>query len=473
MVIVTASAVPDSPDMTEPAAATPSPAPDSWERPNAPLGTLIFRAGLVTAENLEDALQEGERTGRRLGQVLLQRGLIKQEDLARLLAGQKGLPFITLAERQVDRESGRLLPEEVARMNHAIPVGYKDGIPVVVIEDPTDEFALAAVRNALSREAYFAVATRDEIVEAIDATYGGAAAPPADVSPELALVTPALHEPEPASDSVAEEPEPDPEVPPEAPAAALEPEAASDSTPVETTPVEDAPAEAVPLETEEEAAVVEEPVSPEPELKPLLRTETSAPVVGPAPVLPEPAEPAEPVLLPAPRPTPELDLEPAATAAAAPEAEVPDDAAPAPQERGGVVTEPVPDIVVEVTRNEDQEQVVEVTTSGGQVVRALPEALEPPEPGAADETVGAEDQPFAAVEDRPQTVFAVTVRLANGDRACVGFFAGEGAAIEEAHETVRALTSGGEWPRVQGRFIRPESVVSVDIDEHPLADASS
>src|SRR5436190_3186750 len=119
--------------MTEPAAATPSPAP-GWERPNAPLGTLIFRAGLVSAEDLEDALQEGERTGRRLGQVLLQRGLIGQEDLARLLAGQKGLPFISLQDRQVDRESGRLLSEEVARLNHAIPVGYKDGIPVVVIE---------------------------------------------------------------------------------------------------------------------------------------------------------------------------------------------------------------------------------------------------------------------------------------------------------------------------------------------------
>jgi type IV pilus assembly protein PilB len=61
---------------------------------DVPLGTLIFRAGLLGEEQLEDALREGMRTGRRLGEVLIERGLLQERDLGRLLAGQKGLPFV-------------------------------------------------------------------------------------------------------------------------------------------------------------------------------------------------------------------------------------------------------------------------------------------------------------------------------------------------------------------------------------------
>ena len=38
-----------------------------WERPDAPLGTLVYRAGLLSKEKLEAALEEGARSGRRLG----------------------------------------------------------------------------------------------------------------------------------------------------------------------------------------------------------------------------------------------------------------------------------------------------------------------------------------------------------------------------------------------------------------------
>jgi len=491
--MVPGSPLPDSHTMTEPAAATPSPAPDaSWERPNAPLGTLIFRAGFVSAEDLEDALQEGERTGRRLGQVLLQRGLIEQEQLARLLAGQKGLPFISLRERQVDRSAGTLLPEEVARMNHAVPVGYKDGVPVVVIEDPTDEFALAAVRNALGREAYFAVATRDETIAAIDAAYSAAAAAALESSPELALVSPGLQEAEaePLAHAVETAPavfepsvpepvaEPAPAPPaPVVPAAEPEPAAAEPPAPVVWPPAEepapDPVAEPAPEPAAEPAPQPAAEPAPEPaaELAPV----ADAPaVVEPPPVVeapaPEPAATVEPLPAPAPDPEPDPGPPPAAAwppvethepapAPAAPEPPLvapPPAAAPEPAAEAVPAEpepEPVPDIVVEVSRSETHEPVVEVTTNG-QTIRAVPdepvsEAVEAPVPVAG------------------ASVWEVVVRLANGDRAYVGVYTSEGTAIEEAHATVRAVTEG-EWPRVDGRFLRPESVVSVDVDERPL-----
>ena len=93
---------------------------DRWERPNAPLGTLIYRAGLLSKEKLEGALAEGARTGRRLGEVLLQKGWIDEKDLARLLAGQKALPFVSLRGRGFDEDVARLLPERVCRFHTAM-----------------------------------------------------------------------------------------------------------------------------------------------------------------------------------------------------------------------------------------------------------------------------------------------------------------------------------------------------------------
>ena len=78
------------------------------ERPDAPLGTLIFRAGLLPAETIENALEEGVKTGRRLGEILVERGLLQEEDLTRLLAGQKGLPFVSLRAEPIDPEATRL-----------------------------------------------------------------------------------------------------------------------------------------------------------------------------------------------------------------------------------------------------------------------------------------------------------------------------------------------------------------------------
>src|SRR5215211_8378754 len=107
----------------------------AWERPDAPLGTLVYRAGLVSKERVEQALAESNRTGRRLGQVLLQKGWIDDKDLARLLAGQKGLQFVSLRDRGFDLEVARRIPEVLARSHAAIAIEDAGNQVVVAIAD--------------------------------------------------------------------------------------------------------------------------------------------------------------------------------------------------------------------------------------------------------------------------------------------------------------------------------------------------
>jgi hypothetical protein len=58
---------------------------------NIKIGTLLVRAGSVTASEIRSALRAQERTGRRLGDVLVERGVVSRPELARVLARQQGV----------------------------------------------------------------------------------------------------------------------------------------------------------------------------------------------------------------------------------------------------------------------------------------------------------------------------------------------------------------------------------------------
>jgi hypothetical protein len=120
-----------------------------------PLGTLVYRSGLVSLDHLQEALKESVVSGRRLGEVLLSSGALTPADLARLLAGQKGLVFLDDVPAS-DPEAGALLDPGRARELGAVPIGFDGGRPLVVVSDPSDA-AVARVRAALGREVSVAV----------------------------------------------------------------------------------------------------------------------------------------------------------------------------------------------------------------------------------------------------------------------------------------------------------------------------
>ena len=146
---------------------TAAPAAAPGERKDVPLGTLIFRAGLLSEEQLEEALQDAINRGRRLGQVLLERGLLQESDLSRLLAEQRGLEFVSLKDQALDPQARSLLPQEVAWINHALPLRFEGESVVVAIEDPTDEVVMRNVKSVIAQDVHFVVATRSEIQEVL------------------------------------------------------------------------------------------------------------------------------------------------------------------------------------------------------------------------------------------------------------------------------------------------------------------
>ena len=150
------------------AANLPPPLPLPEPRTRQHLGSLLLRDGLITAEQLEQALTEKEAHGRRLGEIVLAHGWVAPQAVARALAEQHDLAYLDLSTTDVDHEAARLLPEKFARRYHALPVQFLAEDAVVVgVSDPTNVLASDDLRLALGLNVRFAVVPAPDLELAI------------------------------------------------------------------------------------------------------------------------------------------------------------------------------------------------------------------------------------------------------------------------------------------------------------------
>lgn len=131
------------------------------------LGEILVDQGLISQEQLQEALDIHTSTGKLLGRVLIEQGSVKEADLVRALAEQVGLEFVDLADYQIDAASTALLPEQVARRYRALPIAERDGKLLVAMSDPANVYALDDIRIITGREVQPVVATASDVEQAI------------------------------------------------------------------------------------------------------------------------------------------------------------------------------------------------------------------------------------------------------------------------------------------------------------------
>jgi type IV pilus assembly protein PilB len=136
------------------------------------LGQILLEQGLITNEQLERALVEHRSTARSLGRTLIDLGYIRERDLVMALAEQVGLDYVDLSEYQIDHLAASLLPEQLARRYRALPIGERDGKLLVAMSDPANVFALDDIRSITNRDVQPIVATASDVERAI-AKFGG------------------------------------------------------------------------------------------------------------------------------------------------------------------------------------------------------------------------------------------------------------------------------------------------------------
>ncbi|PSL43982.1 type IV pilus assembly protein PilB [Salsuginibacillus halophilus] len=134
------------------------------------LGDLLVEAGLLSDEQLQEALQIKE-SDQKLGDVLLQRGDITEKQLIEVLEYQLGIPHISLNQYPVEEEALALVPKETARQKQLIPLRRNGNVLHVAMADPLDYFALDDIRLSTGMRIESAIAAKDDISRAINRHY--------------------------------------------------------------------------------------------------------------------------------------------------------------------------------------------------------------------------------------------------------------------------------------------------------------
>ncbi len=144
----------------------------------ARLGDLLVEAGLVSEEQVRRALRLQRDSGLRLGEQLVAMGAIGEVRLVQVLSRHLAVPWVALRRVDFTRELLDMLPAELAERFGVVPVflqrrSRSERVLHVAMEDPTNQEALAAVRRAAGTSVRAMVAPPSEIRHAIRVYYFG------------------------------------------------------------------------------------------------------------------------------------------------------------------------------------------------------------------------------------------------------------------------------------------------------------
>ena len=141
------------------------------------LGQLLVRQGMVQEWQFLQAMG-ARKPGQKLGEVMIERKYLSEEQLAEALAIQLDLEFVRISGK-ADAASVKMMPGHIARRFMVFPVAVREAkedynVPtlVVAMADPTDERVIDALRFLLNVEIEPVMATKKDIEKAIRKAYG-------------------------------------------------------------------------------------------------------------------------------------------------------------------------------------------------------------------------------------------------------------------------------------------------------------
>ncbi|EGU41005.1 GspE/PulE family protein [Vibrio scophthalmi] len=136
------------------------------------LGDLLVEEGIISEHQVEQALAAQKATGRKLGATLIDLGFLSEKQMLTFLSQQLDLPLIDLSRMNVDVDAVQLLPEVHARRLRALVIGRNLDTLRVAMSDPADLFAQESLLSQLPQYAIeFVIAPENQLVDGFDRYY--------------------------------------------------------------------------------------------------------------------------------------------------------------------------------------------------------------------------------------------------------------------------------------------------------------
>ena len=137
-----------------------------------PLLSLIKNQGLIDDLQYEEVTAELKRSGTPVFQLLQDFGIMKANDILHVMAGNLGTEVVSLRDHELSPDLLKMIPVNVARMYHCVPVALNHGMLQVALADPLDPAHADEVGFACKRDVQVVVADPAEIEKALDRCYG-------------------------------------------------------------------------------------------------------------------------------------------------------------------------------------------------------------------------------------------------------------------------------------------------------------
>ncbi len=137
------------------------------------IGEILVQKGLVASSDIQSALEEQSKTGKPLGEILVQRNLISEKDLLLSLGEQLQIDYIDLKKTKINAEAIEAVPVKLVTHYNIMPVEIKDGeVLTIAVSDPFNPWPLDDIQVNLGYSSRIVLACRQDIRDAIRRHYG-------------------------------------------------------------------------------------------------------------------------------------------------------------------------------------------------------------------------------------------------------------------------------------------------------------
>ena len=139
------------------------------------LGDCLMQKGMITAEQLTEALTKQKENGTKLGETVVEMGLVSENEMIDVLVEQLGIEYVDVRKIKVDENAARLLREDFMRKNSLIPIAFDELLPNVIkvaMADPMDIIIIDDISIITNMQVDPVLSTKGQINMAIDKIFG-------------------------------------------------------------------------------------------------------------------------------------------------------------------------------------------------------------------------------------------------------------------------------------------------------------
>jgi type IV pilus assembly protein PilB len=138
---------------------------------NKHLGEVLLEKGVISRSQLDKAIEFQKERGGLIGEILLEMGFAKEEDIAQALTAQYGFPFLPLNNYEISPEIAEIIPERVARQYLLVPIDRIGKNLTIAMSNPLNVQAVEDVELISGCSVQVFVSTTSDTKRAIDKCY--------------------------------------------------------------------------------------------------------------------------------------------------------------------------------------------------------------------------------------------------------------------------------------------------------------